>query len=426
MGDQRANPSGFGARLRRRREEAGLSLDALSRITGYSKGYLSKLERGVKRPSIECARRCDHLLSAQGSLASLGPSRRPPSALPESASSIGEIWRLELRPDGRDSVMLVDEASDSTAETALLGWSLDSGVGRSSEPPLAEIGRVLEDLRTIGHGSRPALVIPMLVGGLHLLRQLAGRASARSKREVLRLATRFADYTGWMAQETGDERAALWWTDFAMALARAAEDSDSAAYALVRKAELALYRGDWSTAISLVESAQQHSRDPVVLSIAAQREAQGRALSGDERGCRRALERARRTAAAEVGRPPQRASYGSHSLADPIAFAAGWSLYDLGQSEACVELLSEELQRLPEHAHRMRARCAVRLARALAGQHRVAEACLVIDPVLGELIAVDSATIRVDLRELSVTLNRWHSHGAIRRIQPALAQALTH
>ncbi|WP_443056309.1 ATP-binding protein, partial [Streptomyces sp. IBSBF 3136] len=62
-----AAPS-FPAQLRRLRRERGLSLADLARQTHYSKGYLSKIETGVKRATVDVARQCDHVLRAEGEL----------------------------------------------------------------------------------------------------------------------------------------------------------------------------------------------------------------------------------------------------------------------------------------------------------------------------------------------------------------------
>lgn len=58
----------FPAQLRRLRRERGLSLADLARQTHYSKGYLSKIETGVKRATVDVARQCDHILGAEGEL----------------------------------------------------------------------------------------------------------------------------------------------------------------------------------------------------------------------------------------------------------------------------------------------------------------------------------------------------------------------
>ncbi|SHM59387.1 hypothetical protein [Cryptosporangium aurantiacum] len=274
----------------------------------------------------------------------------------------------------------------------------------------------------LGHGAHPSALIPLLVSGLYVLREVAGGSPSTHRVDVVRLAARYAEYTGWMAQENGDEGAALWWTRYAVSLSRSGEDHELEAYALVRQAELALYRRDSISTIDLAEKAQRETSDPYVACLAAQREAQGRALDGDELGCRRALDRAASFAAKAQSNGDR--LFGSGSLADPIAFATGWSLHDLGQDEASIELLTRELENMPDHAQRMRARCAARLALALASRQRLDEACAVIGPMLGVVRVVDSATVRADLRELASTLRRWRSHRDVRPLIPHLAAAL--
>lgn len=63
----------FGEELRRVRVEAGYTLADLSRRVHYSRGHLSKIERGTKRPTPELARMCDLVLDARGALTGLVP-----------------------------------------------------------------------------------------------------------------------------------------------------------------------------------------------------------------------------------------------------------------------------------------------------------------------------------------------------------------
>jgi hypothetical protein len=42
-----------GSRLRAVREAQGKSLNDMQRATGFDKGYISKVERGLRRPSID-------------------------------------------------------------------------------------------------------------------------------------------------------------------------------------------------------------------------------------------------------------------------------------------------------------------------------------------------------------------------------------
>ncbi|WP_197048843.1 helix-turn-helix domain-containing protein [Streptosporangium roseum] len=78
-------PISFGRELRRRRLAADLTLADLFGLVHYSKGQLSKVERGIKAPSRELARLCDVALDAGGRLAaSIGSSVR--RSVPDSCS----------------------------------------------------------------------------------------------------------------------------------------------------------------------------------------------------------------------------------------------------------------------------------------------------------------------------------------------------
>jgi transcriptional regulator with XRE-family HTH domain len=65
--------AGFGPELRRRREQAGLSLAAFAGRTHFTKGYLSKIETGKARPNRTLADICDRDLGADGALLALVP-----------------------------------------------------------------------------------------------------------------------------------------------------------------------------------------------------------------------------------------------------------------------------------------------------------------------------------------------------------------
>ncbi|MFI9255253.1 helix-turn-helix domain-containing protein [Streptomyces sp. NPDC053069] len=71
MGEARSDGATFGTELRRLRTAAGMSLAELARELGTGKGYLSRLERGLQRPSEPFARACDKALGADGALLEL-------------------------------------------------------------------------------------------------------------------------------------------------------------------------------------------------------------------------------------------------------------------------------------------------------------------------------------------------------------------
>ncbi|MEU3060396.1 helix-turn-helix transcriptional regulator [Streptomyces subrutilus] len=86
QGPSGGGPGAFPARLRPLRGERGLPLADLARLTHYSKGYLSKIETGAKRPTPDVARRCDEVLGAGGDplrrVRRPGPDTGPPGPRP--------------------------------------------------------------------------------------------------------------------------------------------------------------------------------------------------------------------------------------------------------------------------------------------------------------------------------------------------------
>nr|WP_247223015.1 helix-turn-helix transcriptional regulator [Streptomyces sp. LBUM 1486] len=88
----------FPAQLRRLRQERGLSLTDLARRTHYSKGYLSKIETGAKRPTVDVARLCDQVLGAEGELLRLVRQTQPRDGDPATEADPVERQAAETCP----------------------------------------------------------------------------------------------------------------------------------------------------------------------------------------------------------------------------------------------------------------------------------------------------------------------------------------
>jgi transcriptional regulator with XRE-family HTH domain len=430
MAHEPAGPLAFGAELRRHRQEKGLSLTALAATINYSKSHLSKVESGTKAPSTDLARRCDNALEASGALTRLAP---PPQRAPLTAAPLpdrhSEVWTMWMAPDGNGGFHAFDRRAVLTSTAAsVMSWAITS-TGRESEPTepdLTAFPVMLQQLRIVGQTNPPATAIQIAIPLAQTLTSLASSAAPTSRVTALQLAARFAEYTGWMAQEDGDNTASTWWTNQAVSLALAGGDPEMPGYALVRQAEIALYRDDHIEVLRLARQAQEKSTTARVLGFAVQREAQGHALAGEEHACRNALDRATElvhqahTDTTEV----TPAVLGSTTMTDPVAFVTGWCLYDLGHPAAAAKILIHEFDRVPAHAHRARARYGARLALALAGQHEIDHACAIAETTAVAASFVNSATVRTDLRRLARTMNRWRKHPDVRRVMPRLASAL--
>ncbi len=135
--------------------------------------------------------------------------------------------------------------------------------------------------RQLGQTVSPGLLLPALTAQTHTLRELSAHAGSQTRQGLLRLGSRYAEYVGWLVQETGNEQAALWWTQRAVDLAAVGGDHDLAAYGLVRRALVTLYREDATQTVELAQRAQNGKVPPRIRGLAAQREAQDHALAGE-------------------------------------------------------------------------------------------------------------------------------------------------
>jgi len=418
--------SRFGPELRKERMRQGISLGEFAVAVHYSKSHLSKIETGFKSASVQFARQCDVALNCEGRLSRLvaPPVVKPPQ---QGHASVDEIWTMVLDVHGGDEFNVTTRRrllSGGAAPMSL--WRIPMAThGTVKDPVVLESFRsIFDELRVLGQNAAPATIAPMLVVQTKSVMGVAAHAVSTVRDRALLLASRFAEYTGWIAQETGDDRAAMWWTDHAVELASAGGDEEMAAYAFVRRALIAMYRHDPLDTVALAQEAQNRSRRPRIQGLAALREAQGHAIAGNYDDCRRALDRGAAFVEAARCETSDQPVIGTSTVLDPVATTTAWCLHDLGRSRSAVDMLQAEIERLPVDSHRSRARYGARLALALACERDLEGACAVLETVLDAMERVDSETVRMDLRALSRTLNRWHDDPVVKAVMPRLTAAL--
>ncbi|WP_206779412.1 helix-turn-helix domain-containing protein, partial [Frankia sp. EI5c] len=244
----------FGRELRRNRLAAGRTLTELAAAIHYSKGHLSKIEHGTKAPNRELARLCDAELRTGGVLVELLSSREPESAAGRSPDQDGddeEVWLMRLSPDGasqfqyigRRALMAAGVASvmgiGNSQQLTVGSRSGDASSGLETIPDVEVFRTLFDNYRRLGQSVSPGVLLPALIAQTHTLRELSTQAGPRARQDLLRLGARYAEYVGWLTQETGDDQAAMWWTQRAVELAAAGGDPHLAAYAKVRHALIA-------------------------------------------------------------------------------------------------------------------------------------------------------------------------------------------
>jgi hypothetical protein len=420
--------------LRELRTARGLSLSEFARRVFYSKGYVSRVETGASTPSAEFARRCDVELGADGALVALVSSDAPdavPDTEPEPDGDYDDgTWIVTMAPDGSTSFTPVGRREMLFGGVVVVAGL--TGVNRSVWSPaqtadgnLLYHRQLLAAARGLGQVAAPETVLPMVVGQAQAVRVLSRGAQGRDAVEIATLFARIAEFAGWMAQESDDDKAATWWTGLAVQTAAAAGDRHTAAYALVRRALITMYQGDAQATIGLARQAQSVPGTPLrILGLAAQREAQGHALAGDYDECMRALERAGQHLNAARSDEMTGPVIGTSHIPDPVSVVTGWCLYDLGRPREAAEVLDREVAHIPIDAVRARLRFGIRQALAHAAAGDRDRACELAQSMIGQASVVGSATILADVRRLAATLRRWSSYPAVRALDPAFAAAL--
>lgn len=432
--------STFGQVLRRHRRNKSLSLRQLAEHVHYSKGYLSKIETGTKQPSRDLARLCDGVLEADGELMALLPRATPAAAAGTTRGERSEGAQLGCVGPRRACEMHRAEEVVSP----LQGISAPAlTVVAGDEDTVVQLGEFLRLLQAWGQNRPPAMTVPTLLVQVDLIAKLARAAGPAQRAPLLGMASRFADYTGWLVQEAGDDAAMTQWTQRSVNWAEAAGDEALAAHGDVRHANVAMYRDD---AVSAIEFSRRavHRLDAAgggnvvaqtrVRALALYRMAQGFALLGQRSRCLATIQEARHLAAPGVddartheeryGRGRVHA-VGPWTVSDPGDLVEGWCLHDLGLVEQSIPLLQRHLARTPVTARRARARTIGRLALSHAAITDIPTASALAHTALDDAAHVDSATLRHDLRRLLVLLARRPADSWSEDLGVRLAHALT-
>lgn len=394
----------FGEELRRRRLSAGLTIVKLAQRVHYSKGQLSKVERGIKRPTPDLAILCDAVLRADGELAVLASEKPKRSINRRQLMTVGALTLPGIYL-GETSPQI---NGDGTEITAILR-------------------ALFEQHRRLGQVIDPRLILPTLVAQTHAIQALSKNSSERTRSELLVLGSRYAEYTGWLTQEAGSNHLAVWWTRRATELATAGGDVEFAAYGFVRQALVTMYSRDARQTIQLAQQAQAPNASARVRGLAALREAQGHALAADYHGSMLALDRAKGLLCQRTTHP-DRPVIGTQNLVDPAEMVRGWCLYDLGRPLMAAEVFDRQLALIAPDAIRTITRFGARRALAYAVAGEVDHACTLAGELLDHTLRVRSATIATDLRALASRLSRHTANRSARELLPRLsaaAQAVT-
>lgn len=265
----------FGDEVRRLLAERDMSLRQLAKRSNFDNGYLSKILRGVKRPTPAVAARLDEILGAGGSVAALAGD--------------GSLFNGDLPLEGRERLAYARQ-HPSRADTAAV----------------ESLAAVLAGQRRAEDALGSAAVLVPVKAQMSVINGLLTEAQGTVRPGVVDMAAQWAQFTGWLHANTGDLAAAA--ARFSQTIELAAETGDvtMTATALSYKGHLAWLTGDVGPMIGLSQAAQRdRSIAASQLAYNAAQEARGHAMAGDGGAAERKLGEALALAHGAAGDPEQ-------------------------------------------------------------------------------------------------------------------------
>jgi hypothetical protein len=101
----------------------------------------------------------------------------------------------------------------------------------------------------------PQYILPIIYPQLLLIEHLCQSAREPERRATLFIGAKFAEFCGWLCQDTGDTNAAIYWTNQALDYAHELDDPELLAYILTRKSNIVTEAGTPGHGLGLANAA---------------------------------------------------------------------------------------------------------------------------------------------------------------------------
>lgn len=283
---------------------------------------------------------------------------------------------------------------------------------------LEQLRRMLIDADNL-HGS--GCVIPAVQGQIRMISQLRGGCRGSDRRALLVMQAKYAEFAGWLHQDSRDFRGAQHWLDRSLEWSCAAADRELTTFVMARKSQLA---GDMSTAadaIDLAEAAGHLARKRSRLKATAQvYGAHGYALAGQRSACLRTIDRAQEITACLDDESP----WASWLDTSYIEVQRGRCLTILGDHAAAAAVYQEAIRDLAPTFRRDRGVYLAREALAHAGAREPERAADTAMQAVAIAQDTQSGRVAAELAQVSASLTSWASLPAVAGFRDALTSVL--
>ena len=276
-----------------------------------------------------------------------------------------------------------------------LSKTVSSGLLQTLEASLAQ-------LASLDAAVGPRTVLALAREQARFMTGFVRGATGSERTDVLRVATRLSEFTGWLHQDAGELEEAMAWTDRAIQLANEAGTPELAAYVAMRRSNIDSDRRDTRAALDHASAAVGTASivDPQLSGVLLRQRAMAHALVGDEVACRRDLDDALQVVLTH-GAAPESASLVPYVTSSYIEMEAANCYLRLGKHSDALDILNRSIAAWPAGTQeRDRGLALARLATAYAGAHEVEEAVNTGHAALKVLEVTRSARILTQMHDL--------------------------
>ena len=253
----------------------------------------------------------------------------------------------------------------------------------------------------------PRLLVTPVQAQMPMIEQFCQDARGPVREDVLRVGTRYAEFLGWLYQDSGDPVTAMKWTNQALDYAQELDDLVLTSYVQQRRSNIATEAGRPGNGLGFANAALSRGRDlpPSIQAVALRQLANAHALLGEAEECAQALDRARELAArADPADPTDIASYCSVPYVDMEA--ANCAVL-LRRPDDAVQTFRASLAQWPDGQERDQGLCFARLASASAILGDVESAAEYGHAALAVALDTGSARVLKELYQLESHLTPW-------------------
>jgi transcriptional regulator with XRE-family HTH domain len=239
-----------------------------------------------------------------------------------------------------------------------------------------------------------SFIYPQLLAICEMCQVAHGPDRAR----ILFIGAKFAEFYGWVSQDSGDTEAAVYWTNIALDYAQEIGDCQLIAYILMRKSNIVTEAGMPGHGLGLANAALVASSDlaPKIRAVSLRTRARAYSLLAEKANFERDISEAIEYSAELDSRPAdQHARYCTPSY---VTMEAGMSWVEFAKPAVAIEIFRDSLSTWPSDLQtRDRGLCLARLATAAAAYRDAEAACQAATEALAIARTTGSARIHAQL-----------------------------